>query len=176
MDDKLMELFLQNETPASASQSTPEGCFSVYPTFLEYQRLAAKTDLSPDRAAGDVFSEREIALSAMGLAGEAGEIVDLLKKALRDRHPDSPVEVDKSKLSEELGDLLWYISSIARMFGVSMEEVAISNIAKLRKRYPEGFSVDAAKARRDKAEPEDQKHSIRTMADTMRQTPSEESP
>jgi NTP pyrophosphatase (non-canonical NTP hydrolase) len=79
---------------------------------------------------------------AMGLAGEAGEVVDLLKKHLGHGH-----DLDKVKLTKELGDVLWYVSAIAQSAGLDLGEIAHANVEKLRKRYPNGFSVEASRNR-----------------------------
>ena len=75
-----------------------------------------------------------LAVAALGLAGEAGEAADLLKKVLFHNHP-----LDRTKLTKELGDVLWYLSLCAHVAGLSLEDVAKANILKLRSRYPEGF-------------------------------------
>jgi NTP pyrophosphatase (non-canonical NTP hydrolase) len=74
---------------------------------------------------------------AMGLAGEAGEVIDVFKKAMFQGH-----ELPREKLIEEVGDIMWYIPLIAQALGTSMEEIAIQNIEKLKKRYPEGFEKE----------------------------------
>jgi NTP pyrophosphatase (non-canonical NTP hydrolase) len=73
----------------------------------------------------------------MGLNGEAGECIDLLKKHLFQGH-----KLDKDKLTEELGDVLWYCAELACGLSVTLEEVAQRNIEKLKKRYPEGFDAE----------------------------------
>lgn len=70
----------------------------------------------------------------MGLAGEAGEVCDYLKKVVFHGH-----DLDKDKLCDELGDVLWYLANLADALGVPLADVANNNIAKLKKRYPEGF-------------------------------------
>jgi NTP pyrophosphatase (non-canonical NTP hydrolase) len=106
--------------------------------FNEYQDLTKKT-------AGDgglaVFGE------LLGLAGEAGEVVDLMKKVLCHNHPMD--EQATAKLLSELGDTLWYLARIADRAGFRLEDVATVNIEKLKKRYPEGFSATASLARVD---------------------------
>lgn len=71
----------------------------------------------------------------MGLCGESGEAIDLVKKWLAQGH-----ELDKDKLIKEIGDVAWYIAEIATALGVTLEEVLEKNIEKLKKRYPDGFS------------------------------------
>ena len=81
---------------------------------------------------------------ALGIAGEAGEAADLIKKHWFHDHP-----LDRDKLVKELGDTLWYIAAIAAVIGVDMETIASVNIDKLRKRYPSGYSREASIARAD---------------------------
>lgn len=101
--------------------------------FHEYQALAARTSTA-----------NNVAISALGLAGEAGEVVDLLKKHLGHGH-----DLDKMKLAKELGDVLWYVSDLARQFDLSLDDIAVGNIEKLKKRYPDGFSQAASRNRVD---------------------------
>ncbi len=77
------------------------------------------------------------ALGALGLAGESGEVVDLLKKHL---FHGKPLDIDK--LIMELGDVRWYLEVLAYMAGVSMEEIERRNVEKLRLRYPNGFKKE----------------------------------
>ncbi len=66
----------------------------------------------------------------LGLVGEAGETADKIKKVLRDK--DGIIdEHDKLEITKELGDVLWYVASIARYLNVSLEEVARLNLEKL---------------------------------------------
>jgi NTP pyrophosphatase (non-canonical NTP hydrolase) len=77
------------------------------------------------------YRERQL-LGALGLAGESGEVVDYLKKVLI--HGE---ELDRSKLVDELGDVMWYIHLIYNTYNISMTEVLEGNIKKLCERYPE---------------------------------------
>lgn len=81
-------------------------------------------------------------LAALGLAGEAGEVVDLIKKHRFHGH-----DLDREALVGELGDVLHYLAAEARCHGIKLEEVARHNIAKLAKRYPNGFSHEASRNR-----------------------------
>lgn len=101
-------------------------------TLNEYQ-----TDCM--RTAGDRTGIRPLAMGGLGIAGEAGEVADIIKKHLFHGHP-----LDVSDVKKELGDVLWYIGSIAAACGLTLEDVATANIEKLRKRYPHGFSVEAS--------------------------------
>jgi len=84
--------------------------------------------------------------AALGVAGEAGEFVDSVKKSLIYGRP-----LDTANLQEELGDMLWYIALAARSLDVSLSQIAEDNITKLRKRYPEKYTDELAALRLDKA-------------------------
>ena len=99
--------------------------------FKEYQALAARTS-SPDRAARD-----RLINAALGLAGEGGEVIELVKKHLHHGH-----ELPREKLAREIGDVLWYIAELCSATGLELGAVAEGNIDKLRARYPEGFSSE----------------------------------
>ena len=95
----------------------------------EYQKLAMKT-LNPKLSKKDVLIN-----GVMGLCGESGEAIDIVKKHLAQGH-----ELDKEKLIKELGDIAWYLAEASSALDCSLEEILISNIEKLKKRYPQGFS------------------------------------
>jgi NTP pyrophosphatase (non-canonical NTP hydrolase) len=102
--------------------------------FDDYQRGAAMT------ARGDIYLDPEqgrVAIAAMGLAGESGELIDHLKKWIGHGHA-----VDRDYITKELGDILWYVAEIASVARIDLSEVAVQNEKKLRLRYPKGFSVD----------------------------------
>lgn len=107
----------------------------------EYQRLALRT------AGSHPTTEDALKCWALGIAGEGGEFADAVKKALY--HGKG---VDRELLAKELGDGLWYYSVAAHALGYTLEEVARMNVAKLRARYPDGFSYEASAARRDAAD------------------------
>lgn len=73
----------------------------------------------------------------MGLCGESGEAIDIVKKHLAQGHP-----LDREKLIKELGDIAWYLAETATALDVTLEEVLEGNIEKLRRRYPEGFNTN----------------------------------
>ena len=106
--------------------------------FNEYQELSCRT------APKEEYWRYEFANYGLGIAGEAGEVADLIKKALYHGH-DIPVK----DLKKELGDVLWYLTQIARVNNLSLEDIAIENIEKLKKRYPDGFSQEASINRED---------------------------
>jgi NTP pyrophosphatase (non-canonical NTP hydrolase) len=93
----------------------------------EYQNKAWRT-VSPNP---------RLAHIALGIAGEAGEVADYIKKVVEHGHT-----LDLTKLANELGDVLWYLAVMARHIGLDFDTVARLNIDKLEKRYPDGFSSD----------------------------------
>ena len=97
-------------------------------TINEYQKLAMTT-LNPDLSQKDVLIN-----GVMGLCGESGEAIDIVKKWLAQGH-----DLDKEKLAKELGDICWYLAETATALDLSLEDIMAANIEKLRKRYPEGF-------------------------------------
>lgn len=78
----------------------------------------------------------------MGLCGESGEAIDIVKKHLAQGH-----ELDKEHLAKELGDIAWYLAETAYAIGYPLEEIFQMNIDKLKKRYPEGFSTERSLSR-----------------------------
>lgn len=76
-----------------------------------------------------------IANWALGLAGEAGEAANKIKKVLYHGH-----ELDLTEITRELGDVLWYVAVLATELDITLEDVARENVAKLERRYPNGFS------------------------------------
>ena len=102
-------------------------------TANDYQRQAMKTLNSK-------LSRQEILINGvMGLCGESGEAVDIVKKHLFHGHP-----LDREALKKELGDVAWYLAETAYALDISLEEILSTNIAKLKQRYPEGFSESAS--------------------------------
>lgn len=99
--------------------------------FSEYQRAAARTAAASDSTNIDTM------ISAIGLCGEAGEVAEIVKK-----HIGHGKRIDLVSLSYELGDVLWYVSDIATRYGLDLGQIASQNVAKLRERYPAGFSPE----------------------------------
>lgn len=100
-------------------------------TINEYQSLALRT-LNPALSGKDVLIN-----GVMGLCGEAGEAIDLVKKHLAQGHP-----LDRDALINELGDVAWYLAETARALDCDLETVLRRNIEKLEKRYPAGFAAE----------------------------------
>jgi len=97
----------------------------------EYQKLAMTT-LNPQ------LSQKDVLINAvMGLCGESGEAIDIVKKHLHQGH-----DLDREKLIKELGDIAWYLAEAATALDIDLETVLERNIEKLKSRYPEGFSAE----------------------------------
>ena len=100
-------------------------------TANEYQKLAMTT-LNPELSKKDVLIN-----GVMGLCGESGEAIDIVKKHLHQGHP-----LDREALKKELGDIAWYLAETAYALDLSFEEILQGNIDKLKARYPEGFDSE----------------------------------
>ena len=99
----------------------------------EYQTEALRTAGKPDILNG-----------VMGLCGESGECIDLVKKSMFQCH-----ELDKEHLAKELGDVAWYLAVTAMAIGYDLETILQTNVKKLRDRYPYGFDSEKSKHRKD---------------------------
>ena len=97
-------------------------------TINEYQKLAMRTCSPYGFCISNV---------GLGLAGEAGECADLIKKTLHQGH-----SFDKEKLINELGDVCWYVALACSVMDIDMEEVLELNIEKLAARYPDKFEAE----------------------------------
>lgn len=97
-------------------------------TINEYQKEALRT-------ASNKYTQYPMILNGvLGLGGESGECLDIVKKHLFQGHT-----LDKEHLAEELGDVAWYLAVSAYALGYELESILQMNVDKLRKRYPEGF-------------------------------------
>lgn len=110
----------------------------------EYQSAAMRTAKSDFEYVTRGTEADRLTLAALGIGGESGEFVDLIKKFVYHAKP-----LDRDKAAKELGDLLWYIALAADALGTDLEIVAQMNIQKLLVRYPEGFSPQASAERAD---------------------------
>lgn len=128
-----------------ADEETLQGWFAPVrgdaPGMLvqDYQRLAMTT-LNPELSRQDVLLN-----GVMGLCGEGGEAIDLIKKHLFQGHP-----LDRQALIKELGDVAWYLAESAEGLEADLEEIMQENLNKLRERYPEGFSTERSMGRSEK--------------------------
>lgn len=109
-------------------------------TINEYQQEALRTAAGMNHSNND-----EILLNGvMGLCGESGECVDIVKKYRFQGH-----ELDNAHLAKELGDVAWYLAVAAYAIGYDLETVLQLNVDKLRKRYPNGFESERSLHRKE---------------------------
>ena len=95
----------------------------------DYQKLALRT-LNKNLDKKNILIN-----SVMGLCGESGEAIDLVKKHLYQGH-----ELDKERFAKELGDIAWYLAEAAHALDMDLDDIFKMNIEKLEKRYPDGFN------------------------------------
>lgn len=110
-------------------------------TINEYQTLALRTE---SRVTADTVPYVRILEGVMGLNGEAGEAVEILKKVLFQGHT-----FDREHLAKELGDVCWYLAVTADAIGYDLESIMQMNIDKLRARYPDGFKAEKSLHRKE---------------------------
>jgi len=99
----------------------------------EYQELAKLTAKKFDNP------ELEIATWGLGVTGEAGDIASCIKKTFAHKNDV------REGIKENLGDMFWYSAMICNFFGWNMNEILEQNIKKLKKRYPQGFTIEDAR-------------------------------
>lgn len=99
-------------------------------TGTEYQQKAMRTASEKSKMALLIDG-------VMGLCGEAGECIDVVKKYLYQGH-----KLDKLKLKDELGDVLWYAAIICEALSITLDDVMGHNVKKLLLRYPDGFEAE----------------------------------
>lgn len=100
-------------------------------SFEEYQAAARQTALYPKRL-------QNLEYPTLGLAGEAGEVANIVKKIQRD-FGGKITDATRAKLKDELGDVLWYISACADELGLTLSEIAEFNVEKLAKRHNKNY-------------------------------------
>ena len=106
----------------------------------DYQQ-EAMTLLNP------ALTEKDVLMNAlMGLCGESGEAIDVMKKHLFQGHP-----LDRAKLLKELGDVAWYLAEAATGLGVPLSEILQGNLDKLHARYPQGYDTKRSQNRETEA-------------------------
>jgi NTP pyrophosphatase (non-canonical NTP hydrolase) len=103
--------------------------------FETYQKEALRTDRVPAHGDDDVAS---LIVPMLGLAGETGQLLSEYKKHLRDGEAH---RLFKERVSEELGDLMWYVANVASKFGLALDDVAVANLEKTRGRFLSDHSV-----------------------------------
>lgn len=119
-------------------------------TGNEYQKLAMRTNDDESTKRLGVFLDDGcidiggILNGCLGLAGETGELLDMIKKWVFHERL-----LDEDHAKKELGDVLWYCAEIAYSFGWELDEIMQMNVDKLKARYPEGFSTEMSNNRKE---------------------------
>ena len=117
-------------------------------TGNEYQKLAMRTnDGKATKRLEDFMYDGRIDIGGvfngcLGLAGESGEFMDMMKKWV---FHEKPLDEDHAK--KELGDVMWYVSMICHSMGWNLDEILQMNVDKLKARYPEGFDTELSNHR-----------------------------
>ena len=106
----------------------------------DYQKSALRTESKVYNS----YASSRIVQGLMGLNGESGEAIDILKKHLFQGHP-----LDRAHLAKELGDVAWYLAVTADAIGYDLETIFQMNIDKLKERYPDKFDPELSKNRKD---------------------------
>ena len=114
------------------------GAEASFITPNEYQKKCLRT------ANRKLSHDKQLANGLMGLNGEAGEAIDLLKKHLFQGH-----DLDEEHMAKELGDVAWYLAISAYALGYELEDILKMNIAKLQARYPDKFDPKLSINRKD---------------------------
>ena len=104
----------------------------------KYQELAYRT------ANKELSKFDQLRNAVYGLNGEAGEVIDILKK-----HEFQGHDFNKAKMLDELGDIAWYLALACTALGITLTDVFEHNVAKLTARYPEGFDSDKSINRKE---------------------------
>lgn len=107
-------------------------------TINEYQEEALRTESGMSKEYPRLLN------GLMGLNGEAGECIDILKKHLFQGH-----ELDEEHIAKELGDVAWYLAVSASAIGYDLETILQMNVDKLRARYPKGFDSNLSQHRKE---------------------------
>ena len=100
-------------------------------TGKEYQKLAMRTNKP------EATQKENLINGCLGLAGEAGEVCDIVKKYMFQGH-----NLETQKIVDELSDVLWYVALTAQGIGCDLDSIMEHNINKLKKRYPNGFEAE----------------------------------
>ena len=103
-----------------------------------YQKLAMNT-VNPELTKKDMLVN-----GVMGLNGECGEVIDVVKKHMFQGH-----ELDIDKIKKELGDVMWYVAEVCESLDLRMDEVMECNIAKLANRFKNGFTKEESINRKE---------------------------
>ena len=120
-------------------------------TGNEYQSLAMRTNdgksterlgYHTDSKLNEVDDFGGVINGCLGLAGESGEVLDIIKKWVFHEK-----ELDKDHLKKEIGDVMWYVAMLCESFDFNIDEILKINVCKLKSRYPDGFDTEKANRR-----------------------------
>lgn len=120
-------------------------------TGNEYQSLAMRTNdgksterlgYHTDSKLNEVDDFGGVINGCLGLAGESGEVLDIIKKWVFHEK-----ELDKDHLKKEIGDVMWYVAMLCESFDFNIDEILKINVCKLKSRYPDGFDTEKANHR-----------------------------
>ena len=120
-------------------------------TGNEYQSLAMRTNdgksterlgYHTDSKLNEVDDFGGVINGCLGLAGESGEVLDIIKKWVFHEK-----ELDKDHLKKEIGDVMWYVAMLCESFDFNIDEILKINVCKLKSRYPDGFDTEKANSR-----------------------------
>jgi NTP pyrophosphatase (non-canonical NTP hydrolase) len=98
--------------------------------LVEYQDRVKRT---MNKSLGE---KQALSMLSMGIAGESGELIDMLKKSLYHDH-----ELNIHEVIKEVGDIMWYIANLCNELNLDLSQILDINIEKLLKRYPDGFDT-----------------------------------
>ncbi|MGR5980290.1 nucleoside triphosphate pyrophosphohydrolase family protein [Bacillus cereus] len=154
-EDTEKRMISQNTLELAKEKAYSEGLNDAKRVALTFDDF----DLSVRRTWKKQDFKDAVSNAALGLTGEAGEVADLIKKAVYHGRGFQPSgcdlpdngEIDPDDVKDELSDVLFYVSAIAQEFGFTLEDVAKHNREKLEKRFPEGFSTEASAQKKDRA-------------------------
>jgi len=107
-----------------------EGDYTVTMNLNDYQLAALDTAMYPNKGCNFTYP-------ALGLAGEAGEVADKLKKVIRDNDGDLTKDV-RDAVAKEIGDVLWYVAVLAYEMNYNLSDIAQMNVDKLASRKERG--------------------------------------
>lgn len=116
----------------------------------DYQKLSMRTNDGKHKERlqeACFYSEgdtAELINGCLGLAGEVGEFLDMVKKWIFHKKP-----LDRDHLQKELGDVMWYVALICHAMGWDLDVILVKNVAKLKDRYPEGFDPELSNHRKE---------------------------
>ena len=120
-------------------------------TGKEYQELAMRTNdgKCEERLQSKIDNNMtvdisEVICACLGLSGEVGELVDMVKKFVFHKTP-----MDNSHFIKEIGDIMWYIALLCNACDYNLDDILEMNIDKLKKRYPDGFDTYRANHREE---------------------------